>query len=104
MHPDLELLLIAVSAGETISCPKTRKRLLRGHRREGRHPLRRPSRHGHHQRPPLSGGCPQAASHFCPELPKQPGYHKRRRRLSEAIGWRYDVLGRARVLRRRHIA
>lgn len=35
--------------------------------------------------------CAQRLGHLFPELPRQPGYHKRRRRLTETIEWLIGV-------------
>ena len=57
------------------------------HGRRGRHPLRGPGDHGHHERPALPGHGEEATRAPVPELPHQAGYHKRRRRLTETIEW-----------------
>ena len=40
-----------------------------------------------HRRPVFRGRCASALSHLFPRLPKQPGYRKRRQRLSDTIEW-----------------
>ena len=79
-------------ARRTISCREARKCPPQGHRRRGRDPLRRPGDHGHPR--PIVGSLPSLASgsrHLFPELPQQPGFHKRRARLAETIEWLIGV-------------
>jgi hypothetical protein len=38
--------------------------------------------------------CPRLLGHFFPQLAKQPGFHKRRRRLADAIEWLMGIFCR----------
>jgi hypothetical protein len=70
---------------------ESRKRPPPSHRCRGGDALRRPGDHGHPLRPPFLGCRSQAPCRSLPELPQQPGFHKRRARLAETIEWLIGV-------------
>ena len=92
MHADLDTLCTAVYLHGGRSPARTaRKRPPTGHRRRGSHTLRRPGDHGHPSDRRFLAVARKRLRDLFPELPKQPGFHKRMARLAETIEWLIGV-------------
>ena len=68
-----------------------RKRASYGHRPGGPHAVGRPGDHGDPSDRRFLRIAAKRLCHLFPKLPAQPGYHKRRRRLADTIGWLMGV-------------
>jgi hypothetical protein len=79
MDADLDLLLRTVFLTADDRLPeRQRKRCPEDHGRGARHPVRRAGDHGNPVRSPVPRDRQQTPAPPAPELPKQPGYFKRR--------------------------